>query len=93
MYAKVLSRVSLWLIEDACRVDQTGSNLLPQDTIVPYGRLFIKMLSAANEKCKGMLDFILACTVEPLNEDLGISHFVLCREVVLYQRCFSIECV
>ena len=29
--------------------------------------------------------------MEPLNKDT--SRFVLCREVVLFQRCFFIECV
>ena len=34
------------------------------------------------------------CTVEPLNKDTcGTGHFVLCREIVLFQRRFSIECV
>ena len=33
-------------------------------------------------------------TVEPLNKDtFAISRFVFCREVVLFQRGFSIECV
>ena len=31
-------------------------------------------------------------TVEAFNKDtFGTSRFVLCREVVLFQRCFSIE--
>ena len=41
-----------------------------------------------------VLLFEFGSTVEPLNKDtFGTSHFVLCREVVFFQRRFSIECV